>query len=148
MSRFSELFALHHIFTNKFYTSTQHFCHFFKGAVSRYSVIFCAFFLREEKWRLFTQVSRTSDHDSSVSGANSFTAQTESRKCRFPRVNSRFPRPCLVAAIIFPHTKWLPKITAYRDTVALMDTPYSRLFYPDCRRRCKDRDEGYRQLLH
>ena len=30
-----------------------------------------------------------------------------------------FPRPCLVAAIIFPHTKWLPKITDYRDTAAL-----------------------------
>ena len=27
VSRFSELFALHQNFTNKFYTSTQHFCH-------------------------------------------------------------------------------------------------------------------------
>ena len=35
-----------------------------------------------------------------------------SRKCRFPR-------PSLVAAI-FPHTKWLPKITDYRDTAALI----------------------------
>ena len=33
--------------------------------------------------------------------------------------SSRFPRPCLVAAINFPHTKWLPKITDYRDTAAL-----------------------------
>ena len=48
---------------------------------------------------------------SSVSHANSFTAQTESSKCRFPRL---YP----VAAIIFPHTKWLPKITDYRDTAA------------------------------
>ena len=32
----------------------------FKGAVSRYSVIFCAFFARA-KWRLLAQVSRTSD---------------------------------------------------------------------------------------
>ena len=37
-----------------------------------------------------------------------------SRKCRFPW-------PSLVAAIIFPHTKWLPKITDYRDTAALID---------------------------
>ena len=56
----------------------------FKGAVSRYSVIFCAF-LRGQKWRLLAQVSRTSDHDSSVSRANSFIVQAESRKCRFPQ---------------------------------------------------------------
>ena len=56
-----------------------------------------------------------------VSRANNFTAQTESSKYRFPR-------PCLVAAIIFPHTKWLPKITDYRDTAAL--TQY--IFYQDC----------------
>ena len=49
---------------------------------------------------------------SSVSRANRFTAQTESSKCRFPRL-------CLAAAIIFPHTKWLPKITDYHDTAAL-----------------------------
>ena len=30
-----------------------------------------------------------------------------------------FPRSFLVAAIIFPHTKWLKKITDYRDTPAL-----------------------------
>ena len=30
-----------------------------------------------------------------------------------------FSRPSLVAASIFPHTKWLPKITVYRDTAAL-----------------------------
>ena len=48
---------------------------------------------------------------SSVSRANSFTAQTESSKCCFPRL-------CQVAAIIFPHTKLLPKITDYRDTAA------------------------------
>ena len=35
------------------------------------------------------------------------------------RRHCRFPRPCLVPAIIFPHTKWLPKITNYRDTAAL-----------------------------
>ena len=32
-----------------------------------------------------------------------------------------FLRPCLVAAIIFPHTKWLPKITNYCDTAALKE---------------------------
>ena len=40
-------------------------------------------------------------------------------KMSFSSSNRRFPRPCLVAAIIFPHTKWLPKITDYRDTAAL-----------------------------
>ena len=40
-------------------------------------------------------------------------------KMSFSSSNCRFPRPCLVAAIIFPHTKWLPKITDYRDTAAL-----------------------------
>ena len=83
-----------------------------KGAVSRYTVIFCAFFVlfcASKQWRLLAQMSRTSDHDSSVSRANNFTAQAESSKYHFPR-------PCLVAAIIFPHTKWLPKITDYRDT--------------------------------
>ena len=33
---------------------------YFKGAVSRYSVIFCAFFCASKKWRLLAQVSRTS----------------------------------------------------------------------------------------
>ena len=37
----------------------------------------------------------------------------------FSSSNCRFPRPCLVAAIIFPHKKWLLKITDYRDTAAL-----------------------------
>ena len=45
----------------------------------------------------------------------SFIAQAVSSKCHF----RRFPRPSLVAAIIFPHTKWPPKITDYRDTAAL-----------------------------
>ena len=60
-----------------------------------------------------------SDHDSSVSRANNFTAQAESCKCRFPPENVVLPQPSLAASIIFPHTKWLPKITDYRDTAAL-----------------------------
>ena len=35
------------------------------------------------------------------------------------RFAHEFPRSFLVAAIIFPHTKWLKKITDYRDTPAL-----------------------------
>ena len=50
---------------------------------------------------------------SSVSRANSLTAPAESSNCRFPR-------PCLVAAIIFPHSKWLSKMTDYRDTAATL----------------------------
>ena len=60
-------------------------------------------------------MSRTSDHDSLVSRENNFTAQAESS-------NYRFPRPCLVAAVLF-HTKWPPKITDYRDTAALRQDP-------------------------
>ena len=37
------------------------------------------------------------------------------------RLAHEFPRSFLVAAIIFPHTKWLKKITDYRDTPALND---------------------------
>ena len=80
----------------------------FKGAVSRYSVIF-ALFLREQK--MATAHAKVADI-SSVGRANSFTAPAESSNCRFPR-------PGLVAAIIFPHTKWLPKITDYRDIAVL-----------------------------
>ena len=61
-----------------------------KGAVSRFSVIFFAFV--RPSW-----VEQTS----------------------FSSSNCRFPRPCRVAAIIFPHTKWLPKIIDYRDSAAL-----------------------------
>ena len=43
------------------------------------------FFCVGKKWRLLTQVSRTSDHDSLVSRMNSFNVQAESCKCRFPR---------------------------------------------------------------
>ena len=92
--------------------------HIFKGAVSRYSVIFCAF-LHEDKmatahasvadirpWQL-GQPREQLHHPSWV------------EKMSFSSSNCCFPRPCLVAAIIFPHTKWLPKITDYRDTAAL-----------------------------
>ena len=77
--------------------------------------LFCA----RKNWRLLTQVSRTAHHDSSVSRANSFTGQAESRKCRFPRGTVVFRGLALWLPIIFPHTKWLPKITDYRDTAAL-----------------------------
>ena len=36
------------------------------------------------------------------------------------RLSHEFPRSFLVAAIIFTHTKWLKKITDYRDTPALI----------------------------
>ena len=52
---------------------------------------------------------------SSVSRANRFTVPAVSIKRHF----RHFPRPSLVAAILFPHTKWLQKITDYRDTAAL-----------------------------
>ena len=45
---------------------------------------FC--FWASEKWRLLTQVSQTSDHDSLGSRGNSFAAQAESRKMSFSAV--------------------------------------------------------------
>ena len=51
--------------------------------MSRYSVIFLRFSCANKKWRLLTQVSQTSDHDRSISRANSFTGQGESSKCLF-----------------------------------------------------------------
>ena len=73
-----------------------------KGAVLRYSVIFCAFFARG-KWRLLTQASRTSDHDSWASHANNLTAEAESRKCRFPRAIVMFRDLALWPPLFFPH---------------------------------------------
>ena len=64
-----------------------------------------ALFCARNKWRLLTQVSRTSDHDhddSSVSCANSFTAQAESRKCRFPRAIIVFCGLALWPPLFFP----------------------------------------------
>ena len=83
-----------------------------KGAVSRYSVIFLRSFCAS---KMATARARVTDI-SSVSRVNSFTAPAESIKCRFPW-------PGLVAAIIFPHRKWLPIITDYRDTAALRQDP-------------------------
>ena len=42
------------------------------------------------------------------------------------RLAHEFPRSFLVAAIIFPHTKWLKKITDYRDTPALKTDTHSK----------------------
>ena len=64
--------------------------------------------LHEEKKRLLEQVSRTSDHDSSVIRANSFAGQDWSSKCRFPW-------SCLVATIIFFPYKMAEKIKDYTD---------------------------------
>ena len=86
-----------------------------QGVLPRGSVMIFSDFLSffwQQQWRLLEQMSRTSDHGSSVSRANNFTALAKSSKYRFPR-------PCLVAAVNFPHTKWLPKITDYRDTATL-----------------------------
>ena len=68
----------------------------FKGAVSRYSVIFGAFFCVSKKWRLLPQVSRTSDYDRSVSRVNNFTAQAKSSKFFFSPEHLSFPvaLPC------------------------------------------------------
>ena len=45
------------------------------------------------------------------------------------RLAHEFPRSFLVSAIIFPHTKWLKKITDYRDTPALRQDPLDLSFW-------------------
>ena len=93
-----------------------------KGQCHDIQWFFALFFCVSKQWWLLAQMSQTSDHGSLVSRANNFTAQARSSKYRFLR-------PCLVAAIIFPHTKWLPKITDYRDTAALRQDPLDLSFW-------------------
>ena len=71
----------------------------FKGAVSRYSVIFCTF-LREHKMA----AARASVADiSAVSRANSFTAKAVSSKCHFPRAIVVFRGLPLWPPLFSPH---------------------------------------------
>ena len=88
------------------------------GSVTMFSD-FLRFFASKIR-RLLAQVSRTSDHDSSVSPANSFAAEKKSSKCRVPQSS-------LVAAIIFPPTKWLKnnhRLSWYcRFNVAYLEWP-------------------------
>ena len=93
------------------------------GSVTIFSD-FLRFFLCEEKWRLLAQVSRTSARSAVYVTSRSMWEEQLHRpswveKMSFSLSNCRFPQPCLVAAIIFPHTKWLPNVTDYRDTAAL-----------------------------
>ena len=88
---------------------------------------FLCFFCTSKTWRLL-QMSRTSDHDSSVRRTSSFTAQAESSNCRFPPSNCCFPWPCLAATHIFSHTTWLPKITDYRDTATVKGGLYAKFW--------------------
>ena len=80
-----------------------------------YFALFCA----SKKWRLLAQVSRTSDHDMLDQPREELHRLRRVEQKSFSSRKCHFPRPSLVAAIIFPHTKWLPKITDYRDTAAL-----------------------------
>ena len=90
-----------------------------EGSVTMFSDFFALFFASKIR-RLLAQVSRTSDHDSSASPTSSFAAEKKSSKCRFPQ-------SCLVAAIIFPHTKWLKnnhRLSWYcRFNVAYLEWP-------------------------
>ena len=96
----------------------------FKGAVWRYSVIFLRFFARGKMATAHANIlmSRTSDHDSSASRANNFSAQAESRNCRFPQAIVILRGLALWPPLFFPH-KIAAKITDYRDTAALIYFP-------------------------
>ena len=69
-----------------------------KGAVSRYSVIFCAFFVQAKNG----DCSRKCRGYQTVSRANSFTAPAESKKCRFPRAIVFFRGLTLWPPLFFP----------------------------------------------
>ena len=84
------------------FIATKNLTHNLKGQCDDIQWFFWAF-LREEKWRLLTQMSRTSDHDSSASRANNFTAQAESRNCRFPQAIVIFRGLALWPPLFFPH---------------------------------------------
>ena len=85
-----------------------------KGAVSRYSVIFCTFARAKNGC-----CSRRCHGYQLGQPREQLHRPSRVEQMAFSSSNCRFPRPSLVAAIIFPHTKWLPKITDYRDTAAL-----------------------------
>ena len=95
----------------------------FKGAVSRYSVIFCAF-LGEQK--LATARANVTDINS-VSHANSFIAQAESSKFRFPWAIVIFRGLALWPPLFFPTQNGCPQITDYRDTAALIKVSFLKV---------------------
>ena len=104
----------------------------FKRAVSRHSVIFCASFA----WvKMATARASVADIRPYQLGQprEQLHCPAESRKCRFPSRKCRFPGPSLVATIIFPHTKWLPKITDFPDTAALRKCTAFRLMIASVR---------------
>ena len=84
---------------------------------------FCAF-CTSKQWRLLAQVSRTSDQDSSISRANSFSGQVESSKCIFSQAIVVFRGLALWPPLFFPTQNGWQKLTDYRDTAALTaETP-------------------------
>ena len=89
---------------------------FIKGAVLRYSVIFCTFFARAKNGCC----SRECHGYQLGQPREQLHRPSRVKQMSFSSSNCRFPRPSLVAAIIFPHTKWLPKIIDYRDPAALI----------------------------
>ena len=90
----------------------------FKGAVSRFSGIFCPFFAQAKNG----YCSRKCCGHQLGLPREQFHRPGWVEQTSFSSSNCRIPGHCLVAAIIFPHTKWPPKITGYRDTPALMMT--------------------------
>ena len=74
-----------------------------KGAVSRYSVIFLRIFAWVKKGDCSRKCGGHQTMTVPVSRANSFTAQAESRKCRFPPENVVFRGLPLWPPLFFPY---------------------------------------------
>ena len=97
-------------------------CYFFcgilkisvKGAVSRYSVIFCGF-CASKNWLLPAQVPRTSAR--SAARTTSPPQLSRANVIFLEHLSFSVALPC--GHQYFSHTKWLPKLTDYRDTAAL-----------------------------
>ena len=96
--------------------ATDHRQQPFKGAVSRYSVIFCAFFARA---KIGDCSRKCRGHQTMTARSAARTASPASRENVFFSSNCRFSRPCLTPPLFFPTQNGCQKITDYRDTAAL-----------------------------
>ena len=83
--------------------------------MSRYSVIFCPFYERAKNGYCSCKCRR---HQLGLP-CEQFHRPGWVEQMSLSSSNCRFPRPCFVAAIIFPTQNGCQKITDYRDTAAL-----------------------------
>ena len=92
----------------------------FKGAVSRYSVIFLRFFPRPKKWRTArANVADIKTTTGQSAAQNNFTAEAKYSKCRFRGAIVVFRGLALWLPLFFPHTKMAAKNHRFIVTLPL-----------------------------